>query len=183
MAYPVSRTISLKDCRLVCVLAILIFAAIGCQSGAPVPVQDSAARLASTVYTGDPNSEVQLLSGFYDIEEYSWRWTAQRFSVVLRPPGGAAGEAANLVVHLGIPEVVIQKLHSISLSAAIGGSQLRPETYTRPDSYTYTREVAPSLLISEEVHIDFQLDKVVPPLGQDRRQLGIVVTSVGLEPR
>ena len=165
-------------------LQTLIVAVVGCRSEAPVrPAPDQAARLASTVYTGDPNSEPQLISGFYGAEEYSWRWTAQRFSVVLRPPGGAIGEAANLVVRLSIPEVGIEKLHSISLSASIGGVTLAPETYTRSGDHSYVRAVAPHLLTSEEVRIDFQVDKVMPRVGRDDRQLGIVVTSIGLEPQ
>ena len=163
---------------------MLLSTAVGCRSEAPVrPAPDQAARLASTVYTGDPNSEPQLLAGFYRAEEYSWRWTAQRFSVVLRPPEMENEEAAKLVVWLGIPEGLIQKLHSISLSGNVGGFALKPETYTRPGNYTYTRMVAPNLLASEEVRIDFQLDKVMPPIGQDVRPLGIVVTSIGLEPQ
>jgi hypothetical protein len=172
--------------RLWCAAGLLALggAAAGCQSEAPVrPASDQSARLASTVYTGDPNAEPQLLSGFYRVEEYSWRWTAQRFSVVLRPPEGATGEAATLVVRLGIPQGVIEKLHSISLSSSIGGSSLAPETYIRPGDQSYIRAVAPKLLTSEEVRIDFQLDKVLPPVGQDERQLGIVVTSIGLEPQ
>lgn len=158
---------------------------VSCGSGSLIPVEQkpSAARLASTVYTGDPDAAPQLLSGFYGIEEYSWRWTAQRFSVVLRPPEGGNGEAANLVAQLSVPDVVIQKLHSIALSAAIGGSTLPPQSYTRPGPYTYTRKLAAGLLSSKEIRVDFQLDKVMPPSGQDIRQLGIVLTSVGLEPR
>ena len=136
----------------------------------------------STVYTADPNAGPQLLSGFYQVEEYSWRWTTQRFSVVLRPPEGA-GAAANLVVQLVVPEVVIQKLRSITLSAAVRGVQLEPETYTKPGDYKYTRAIEPKLLESEESRIDFELDKVMPPAGQDVRQLGIVVSSIGLEPQ
>ena len=163
---------------------MVLAVSVGCRSEAPVrPAFDPAAHLASTVYTGDPNSEPQLLSGFYRVEEYSWRWTAQRFSVVLRPPEGATGEAANLVVRLGIPESVIEKLHSIALSASIGGSVLAPETFSRPGDHSYVRAVSPQQLTSEEVRIDFQLDKVLAPAGQDERQLGIVVTSIGLEPQ
>src|SRR5579859_2913528 len=164
--------------------AILLLAVTVCRSDAPVylPPEQATARLASTVYTADPNAGAQLLAGFYRIEEYSWRWTTQRFSVVLRPPGGA-GEAANLVVQLGIPEAVVATLHSISLSAEVSGSRLEPETYSRPGAYKYVRGIAPKLLTSEEMHIDFQLDKVMPPSGQDERRLGIVVTSIGLEPQ
>ena len=167
-------------------LIVLVLLAAGCASPKAIPAQQSAearARLASTVYAGDPNSSPQLIGGFYGIEEYSWRWTAQRFAVVLRPPEGATGEAANLVVRLGIPEVVIQKLHRISLTAMVDGAALPPETYTQPGDYTYTREVPANRLTSEEVRVDFQLDRVMPPSGQDIRELGIVVTSIGLEPR
>ncbi|HLK46745.1 MAG TPA: hypothetical protein VKT49_01345 [Bryobacteraceae bacterium] len=164
--------------------AALWLAFAGCGSDKPVavPAESAAARLNSSVYTGDPNAAAQLVSGFYRIEEYSWRWTTQRFSVVLRPPEGGNGEGARLVVQLGIPEPVIQRLHSISLSAMVGGSRLDPETYTRPGNYQYVRAIAPKLL-SEETHIDFELDKVLPPVGQDTRRLGIVVTSIALEPQ
>ena len=164
--------------------AILLLSLTGCRYKEPAesPPDQAAARLMSTVYTADPNAAPQLLSGFYQVEDYSWRWTGQRFSVVLRPPEGA-GRAANLVVQLAVPDVVIQKLHSITLSAAVRGAQLDPETYTKPGDYKYTRAIARKLLASEESRIDFQLDKVMPPAGQDVRQLGIVVTSIGLEPQ
>jgi hypothetical protein len=31
------------------------------------------------------------------------------------------------------------------------------------------------------VKVDFQLDKAIPPSGQDQRELGVVVNSVSLE--
>jgi hypothetical protein len=143
---------------------------------------NSRAALSSTVYTGDPNSAPQLIGGFFQIEEYSWRWTAQRFSVVLRPPRGATGESATLAVALAVPDAVIAKLGNITLSAAIGPTSFSPETYTKPGSYTYKRDVPASLLTKEEVRVDFRLDKVMKPEGQDIRELGVVVTSIGLEP-
>jgi hypothetical protein len=157
-----------------------------CQRPAAVLMRQSdssAAALASTVYTGDPNSAPQLIDGFFEMEEYSWRWTAQRFSVVLRPPGGPMSESALLTVALAVPDSVIAKLGNITLSAAVGATSLSPETYIKPGSYTYKREVPASLLTKEEVRVDFQLDKVMKPAGQDIRQLGLVVTSIGLEPR
>jgi hypothetical protein len=33
----------------------------------------------------------------------------------------------------------------------------------------------------ETVRVDFQLDKAMPPSGADRRELGIIVLSIGLE--
>jgi hypothetical protein len=40
--------------------------------------------------------------------------------------------------------------------------------------------VAPALLAGESVHVDFQLDKSMPPSGADLRDLGVVVLSAGL---
>ena len=51
----------------------------------------------------------------------------------------------------------------------------------KPGQYTYTRDVAPNLLGSEAVRIDFQLDKSLPPSSADARELGVIVASVGLD--
>jgi len=165
---------------------VLALLAVDCQRPAAVLIRQtdkSGARLSSTVYTGDPNAAPQLVNGFFEIEEYSWRWTAQRFSVVLRPPGGATGESATLTAALAVSDAEIAKLGSVTLIAAIGLTSLSPETYTKPGSYTYTREVPASLLTKEEVRVDFRVDKAMKPGGQDIRELGVIVTSIGLEPR
>ena len=167
-------------------ILFLASAAAGCKRAEPVKVEqadEEGPRMASTVHTGDPKSESQLVNGFYGIEQNSWRWTGQRFSVVLRPPAGAAQRGASLVVNLSVPDPVIAKLKTISLSGGIGGTSLAPETYTQPGPYVYKRDIAPAALNSETVRVDFQLDKVMQPSGGDLRELGIVVTSVGLEPR
>ena len=164
-------------------LALLI---VDCQRPAAVLLQqadNSGAGLSSIVYTGDPNSAPQLIKGFFEIEDYSWRWTTQSFSVVLRPPAGATGESATLAVALAVSDSVIAKLGNITLNAAIGPASLSPETWTKSGSYTYTREVPASLLTKEEIQIDFRLDKAMKPDGRDIRELGIIVSSVGLEPR
>jgi len=164
----------------------LALLAVDCQRPAAVALRqadNSRAGLSSIVYTGDPNSAPQLIRGFFEIEDYSWRWTAQRFSVVLRPPAGATGDSARLAMALAVSDGVIAKLGNITLSAAIGPTSLSPETYTKSGSYTYTREIPASLLTKEEVQVDFGLDKVMKPDSRDIRELGIIVSSVGLEPR
>ena len=137
--------------------------------------------MASTIHMGDPKTATQLISGFYGIEQNAWRWTGRRFSLVLRPPLGASQKGATLQLRLTVPSVIVEKLKTISLSAAIGGSALPPETYTQAGDYTYTREVAPALLAGGSVRVDFQLDKSIPPSGADLRDLGVVVLSAGLE--
>ena len=158
-------------------LVTLAFAPLGCkrkQAGEEVP------RGRSTVHMGDPKTGTQPISGFYGIEQNAWRWTGRRFSLGLAPPSGAARKGATLQLRLTVPPVIAEKLKTISLSAAIGGGALPPETYTQAGDYTYTREVAPALLAGDSVRVDFQLDKSMPPNGADLRDLGVVALSAGL---
>jgi hypothetical protein len=137
-------------------------------------------HLASTVQMGDRTTANQLASGFYDVESNRWRWTMQKFAVDLRPPAHSAQNGAVLQLHLSIPPASIQKLGSIVLSAAIGGTALAPETYSKAGEYTYRRDVPANVLIGDTARIDFQLDKAVPPGDVDKRELGVVAVSVGL---
>lgn len=171
-------------------LATLVFtlalAPMACKRKAKVRVQatdEEAPRMASTVSMGDPRSAPQLLSGFYTIEDSSWRWTARQFSIVLRPPFGAAEKGAALKMKLTVPDPVIAKLKTVSLTASVGGHALPPETYTKPGSYLFTRDVAASLLAGESVKVEFQLDKAMAPANGDIRELGVVALSIGLEPK
>jgi hypothetical protein len=163
-------------------LAALLPAATGCkrQEVRTAETIEEAPRLASTVHTGDPASANQLTSGFYDVEAHAWRWTEKQFAVTLRPPVHAAQQGAVLELHLTVPRPSIAKLGTIALSASIGGAALPPETYTRAGDYTYRRPVPASLLAGDAVRIDFQLDKALPPGDVDKRELGVVVSSVGL---
>jgi hypothetical protein len=141
---------------------------------------EEAPRLASSVHMGDDTMAKQLASGFYDIEAGAWRWTMQKFAVNLRPPAHSAQQGAVLELHLAVPPPSVAKLGSITLSAAIGGTALAPETYSKPGEYTYRRDIPANLLAGDSVHIDFQLDKAIPPGDVDKRELGIVTSSVGL---
>jgi hypothetical protein len=176
MKNPFSREwrVALRWCCSV-LLVTLAFAPLGCKRKPAGP------RMASTIHMGDPRTEAQLASGFYGIEQNAWRWTGRRFSLVLRPPLGAAQKGVTLQLRLTVPPVIVEKLKTIALSATINGTSLPPETYTQAGDYTYTREVAPALLAGESVRVDFQLDKSMPPSGADLRDLGVVVLSAGLE--
>jgi hypothetical protein len=163
---------------------LLALAFLSCNRKQTVKVGETDAegpQMSSIVHTGDPKSETQLVNGFYGIEQGSWRWTAQRFSVVLRPPAGAAQKGATLNLQLAVPDATISALKTITLSGSAGAATLPPETYTQTGSYTYTRDLPPTQLTGETVRIDFQLDKALPPHGADERGLGLIVSSVALE--
>jgi hypothetical protein len=85
-----------------------------------------------------------------------------------------------LELHLTVPPPSIAKLGGITLSASIGGTALAPETYSKAGEYTYRRDVPANLLAGAAVRIDFQLDKAMPPGDGDKRELGVVASSVAL---
>jgi hypothetical protein len=167
------RTARSLAVALVC-LAPLAVAPAGCKLFRKAPLQ-------STVNAGDPRITAQLLDGFYGVEAGAWRWTAKEFSVKLRVPEGAAQRGATLRLVLTVPPPVIEKSGSVTLSASLEGSTLASETYSAAGQYTYRRDVPASLLGGSDATVSFQLDKAMVPDGPDRRELGIVATTIALE--
>ncbi|MGH9720905.1 MAG: hypothetical protein ACRD8O_11885 [Bryobacteraceae bacterium] len=142
---------------------------------------EDAATLASVVHVADPRATPQLLKGFHPVEQNAWRWTTGQFSVALRPPRNAAQKGAVLQLKFSIPEPVIARFKTVSLSAGITGGKLSPETYTQGGEFVYQRDVDPKYLTGDAVTVDFTLDKFLPPSESDQRELGVVVSSIGLE--
>lgn len=166
--------------------AALILSGAACKRHDRVRLEqtdEQAPQLASIVHVADPRNASQLVTGFYDIEQNSWRWTAGKFSVLLRPPRGAAQKGAVLQLKFSVPDAVLSKLKTVSLAATVGGSPLTPESYTQSGEFTYSREVPANVLAGESVKVDFSLDKALPPTGGDQRELGVVVSTVGLSPK
>ena len=164
-------------------LVVLAFTPVGCKhkkAQSPPPLENGAPELAATVHVGDSKVAEQLVSGFHSIEANAWRWTERKFVVVLRAPAGSGQLGASLLVHLTVPPVVIEKLAVVTLSASIGDEALAPESYSKPGDYVYQRDVPATLIRSSAVRVGFQLDKAIPPGPADQRELGIVVSSIGL---
>ena len=172
--------------RILLAACAMLIALAGCRSKQKVRVQateEEAPSLASTVHTADPRVAAQLISGFYGIEDNAWRWTAGKFSVLLRPPRTAAQKGAILQLKLALPDPIIGPLKSVTLSATVNGTALPPETYTKSGEFTYARDVPPNLMSGEAVKVEFALDKALPPSAADQRELGLVVSVVGFEPK
>ncbi len=147
------------------------------QNEEPAPV----ARTTSGFKMSDPAAPAQMLNGFYGLESGTWRWTAPKFSVSLRPPIAASQRGATLTFNFSVPEIVAQKVGSFSLIATSGATTLKSEKYSRSGSYTFTADVPADLLTKDSISIDFALDKSLPPSPEDHRQLGVIAVSVGLE--
>lgn len=144
---------------------------------------EEAPPLASVLQVADPRASAQLLQGFYSVEQNSWRWTAGKFSVALRPPVEGARHGGTLTLKFVLPDPIIQKLKSVTLTASVGGAILPAETYKTVGEHVYSRDVPPAALTAAAVRFDFSLDKFLPPTQSDKRELGIVVTAVGIDPR
>ncbi len=143
--------------------------------------ETSAPRPAAGVQVADPRAAPQLVSGWWDVEDHAWRWTARKFAVVLRTPIGAARHGATLQFRFTLPDVVFSHFNQLTLSASIQGEPLAPETYRRPGAVLYTREIPADLLSTPSVRIDFGLDNSFSPGNGDSRELGLIAHSLGIE--
>src|SRR5947207_3354169 len=107
--------------RLILAAALSILTlAVACKSKPKtvVPVtEEEAPSLASTISVAEPRTAGQLLRGFYGLEQGAWRWTQGKFAVVLRPPREAAQKGATLRLNFSVPEPVLAKLKSVTLTA------------------------------------------------------------------
>lgn len=144
-------------------------------------VEEDSGVLASAVHMGDPKAAPQLLKGFYSIESGAWRWTAGNFALALRPPRNAALKGATLHFRFTLPEAILSQVKTVSLSAAVNGTALSPETYTQQGEFDYSREIDPKLLQGEAANIEFTLSKFVPAGLIEQRELGVIATSAALE--
>jgi hypothetical protein len=139
--------------------------------------------LWSVVNVADPNASSQLVKGFYEVEQNSWRWTMSKFSVVLRSPLGSSRNGAKLFLEYVVPDPVLKKLKSVTLSARIGAIQLAPQTVSTSGERRYARDVPASAFADDSVTVEFSLDKWLPSGAVDQREWGVIVTSMGLEAR
>ncbi|MCU1328529.1 MAG: hypothetical protein JWN34_3899 [Bryobacterales bacterium] len=165
---------------------IALLGLIGCRgrhSRSEIKNEEPAAAsgLSSSLKMSDQSAAAQLTRGFYALESGSWRWTAGSFQAALRPPMTSSEKGAVLLFSFSIPDVLIQKLSAVNLSASIGSTKLKSEKYAKAGSYTFSADVPASLLTGEKVTVDFALDKSLAAGTVDQRELGLVATAIGLE--
>ncbi|MGA2590620.1 MAG: hypothetical protein ABSH32_11935 [Bryobacteraceae bacterium] len=161
----------------------LAIAPLGCKRHRQASAQTEEDVLATIVHAADPRAASQLVSGFYAVEANAWRWTAGKFSVLLRVPRNAASKGAILQLKLTIPDVSITQEKAITLSASLNGVALAPETYTHAGEFAYRRDIPAAQLDGESVSVDFSVDKTIPPNATDKRELGVIVSEVGFQPK
>ncbi len=143
-------------------------------------VEDEAGPLASVVRMSEPKTAVQLVRGFYALEQGAWRWTKSQFSVTLRPPSGVAQNGARVEMKLTVPEAVIAKVPVMTLFCTVNGQALEPEKITKAGDLLYQRDVGGSALTGEAVTFDFHVDKFLAAGQVEERELALIVLSIGL---
>lgn len=136
--------------------------------------------LASVVNVADPADSAQLVRGFSNVEADAWRWSTSKFSVVLRPPAGAAQNGAKLQLVFTLHDAVVNKLGPVTVNATVNGVSAGPETFSAPGDYTYAHDVPASALGADVVTVEFTTDKALAPTEQDKRELALIVKSIGL---
>ena len=154
-----------------------------CKRPEPIRLQptiEEPATLVSMIRIADPSSSSQLIRGFYPLESNTWRWAASRFGVALATPVTAHKNGAWLALVFNLPDESIQTLKKITLKAKTGDVELSSEEYTTPGEHRYRREIPASALTKDVIEVDFTLDKSLN-LPNDGRELGLVVTQIGLE--
>ncbi len=142
------------------------------------------APLLSVVAVAGPHVERQLVSGFWGVENNAWRWTKHNFVVLLVPPQGAAQKGAILELRFSLPDSVISRRQSVTLTAVVGDKALVPETYDESGNYLYKCDVpAAAFVEGTPVKVAFTTDKFLRAGEIEGRELALVVDSVGLLPK
>ncbi len=170
--------------RLVAAVALLAFVAlapVGCRRKKKVKTREDG--LASVVNVADPADSAQLVRGFSNVEADAWRWSTSKFALVLRPPAGAAQNGAKLELNFTLHETVVNKLGPVTVSATVNGTPVASQTFSKPGDYLYSQEVPASALGADVVTVEFSTDKALEPSGQDKRELALIVKTIGLVPR
>jgi hypothetical protein len=137
----------------------------------------------SVVNVADPRGAVQLIRGFHNVENDSWRWAMRNFTVSLRPPAGAATNGATLQLKFTLPDAIFSQLGAMTIHARVAGTDLAPETYSKAGEAIYSRDLPAAALQGDAVTIEFFTDKALPPGPTDERELSIIVSSIGLSPK
>lgn len=169
--------------RRLILVALALTALAGCKK-AKQPnqyVDEGASQLSSAVNVADPKTAIQLLRGFHDVENNAWRWTGPKFAVALRPPAGVTADGAKLYLDYAVPELFLQKVPETTLSVTVNGKPLDPEKISKAGSGRLERTVPADLMKGDVLTVDFALDKFIPAGAVDQRELGLIVSAVGLE--
>lgn len=118
-------------------------------------------------------SRIRLLSGWHRLEQDSFRWTEQNFSVTVRQP---VQPGAKLHFGFVLPSELLDT--PLTLTARADGIALPAATYSEPGEQVYRAELPDALRGKEELRIEFVASKILRS-GSDTRELSLLVSFRG----
>ncbi len=161
-------------------VAALFAAGWGCSKPQQAE-QVASGPLLSSFAVAQPAAERQLVDGFWLVENKAWRWTKHEFTVRLMPPPGAAQKGAVLVFRFSLPEVVISRRESVTLSASVGDLSLPAVTYTATGAQSYKSDVpAAAFAAGGPVKVTFTTDRYLRSGEVEFRELALIAQSFAL---
>jgi len=131
----------------------------------------------------DPEITGQLITGFYPIEENSWRWVKRSFSVGLKPPENARRNGGRLTVHLYLPMEEIRDAGAVTLSASVDGKSIGRQVFAEAGRFDFVQDLSAEDLDTNILPVQFRFDKSIPPGLGEKRELAGVITGISLVAR
>ena len=122
-------------------------------------------------------SSTSLDSGWYELEQGRWRWTAKNFCATVTRP--QLQEASELRMQLYVPQELFGLTNSVDLNVTVNGVELPRATYNAAGPYLY-RASLPKSCGTGDAAIECSLSHALTSFGADERELGIVVHSMEL---
>jgi len=65
----------------------------------------------------------------------------------------------------------------------VNGTPVASETFSQAGDLTYSQDVPASALGSDVVTVEFSTDKALAPTDLDKRELALIVKTIGLVPK
>jgi len=126
--------------------------------------------LLSDLRMNAPEAEQQIVSGIYQIENGEWRWMGKTAVILLKPPP----TPSLLVVRFFIPDTAPARHVQVVLNDQIVASQ------DCPTPGMFMAVSLPNEPTGDSATITISVDKTFYSQS-DRRELGIILTEVGLQ--
>lgn len=166
--------------RTLIALVALALSTSACKKKQPVEyVQEGTSQLTSVVNVADPRAGVQMLRGFHELESNSWRWTASKFAVALRPPKDASA-GAKVYLEMVAADAVVDKVGLPTIALTVEGRVLPPVKIAKTGPQRAEWDVPAELLKGDMVTAEFSVDKFLAAGQVEQRELGLIVSVAGL---
>ena len=122
----------------------------------------------SVIQMGAPESESQLVSGFYSPDNGQWRWMAAKGVLLLK----RSPEHQNIHIKIYLPEMALAR----NIELLVDGKSIVKEALQKPGLYGLQGSIDSNN--NPWSTITVIVDKTVTP-ANDQRKLGIVVSEIG----